>query len=82
MQNPTGGYGSYELRRGPLWLEWINPAEVFGVTHRQLMSEYRLITRTGHIMIEYDYPECTTSCLTALATFRKQYPNYRSQDIE
>lgn len=30
MQNPNGGFASYELIRGPKWLEWLNPAEVFG----------------------------------------------------
>ncbi|KAF7798580.1 hypothetical protein EIP86_009802 [Pleurotus ostreatoroseus] len=30
MQNPNGGFASYELIRGPEWLEWLNPAEVFG----------------------------------------------------
>ena len=30
MQNSDGGYASYELVRGPSWLEWLNPAEVFG----------------------------------------------------
>ena len=30
MQNDNGGYASYELVRGPKWLEWLNPAEVFG----------------------------------------------------
>jgi len=30
MQNPNGGFASYELVRGPKWLEWLNPAEVFG----------------------------------------------------
>lgn len=30
MQNPNGGFASYELIRGPSWLEWLNPAEVFG----------------------------------------------------
>lgn len=30
MQNPDGSYASYELIRGPLWLEKLNPAEVFG----------------------------------------------------
>ncbi|KAL5492357.1 ERG7 [Sanghuangporus weigelae] len=65
MQNQSGGFASYELVRGPRWLEWINPAEVF-----------------GNIMIEYEYPECTTSAITALAIFRKHYPDYRSADIE
>jgi squalene cyclase len=32
MQNPDGAFASYELIRGPLWLEAINPAEVFGAS--------------------------------------------------
>ena len=30
LQNPDGGFASYEVIRGPLWLELLNPAEVFG----------------------------------------------------
>lgn len=30
MQNTDGEFASYELIRGPWWLEWLNPAEVFG----------------------------------------------------
>ena len=30
MQNRDGGFASYELVRGPSWLELLNPAEVFG----------------------------------------------------
>jgi lanosterol synthase len=33
-------------------------------------------------MVEYNYPECSTSAITSLAIFRKLYPNYRSKDIE
>ena len=36
----------------------------------------------GNIMIEYNYPECTTSAITSLAIFRKHFPDYRAQDIE
>lgn len=36
----------------------------------------------GRIMIEYDYPECTTSCVTALNLFRKHWPDYRRDDID
>ncbi|EMD38881.1 hypothetical protein CERSUDRAFT_112601 [Gelatoporia subvermispora B] len=64
MQNSSGGYASYELIRGPAWLEKLNPAEVF-----------------GNIMIEYSYPECTTSVITALAIFKKHNPTYRVSDI-
>ncbi|CAD6500406.1 BgTH12-07583 [Blumeria graminis f. sp. triticale] len=36
----------------------------------------------GRIMIEYDYPECTTAVVTALSTFTKYYPEYRSAEIK
>ncbi|GJC93250.1 terpene cyclase/mutase family member [Colletotrichum higginsianum] len=35
----------------------------------------------GRIMIEYDYPECTTACVTALSLFQKHWPDYRQDDI-
>ncbi|KAH7890717.1 terpenoid cyclases/protein prenyltransferase alpha-alpha toroid [Phlebopus sp. FC_14] len=36
----------------------------------------------GDIMIEFCYPECTTSVITSLSIFKKYYPNYRSVDID
>jgi lanosterol synthase len=35
----------------------------------------------GRIMIEYDYPECTTAVVTALSLFSKYYPHYRAAEI-
>ncbi|KAF2685400.1 terpene synthase [Lentithecium fluviatile CBS 122367] len=35
----------------------------------------------GRIMIEYDYPECTTSVITALHAFQKHAPTYRAAEI-
>jgi len=35
MQNSDGGFASYELQRGPVWLEWLNSAEVFGKNYRK-----------------------------------------------
>lgn len=35
----------------------------------------------GRIMIEYDYPECTTAVVTALSLFAKHYPDYRTSEI-
>lgn len=64
MQNPGGGFASYETINGPSLLEALNPAEVF-----------------GRIMIEYAYPECTTSVVTALQLFRR-IDDYRNADIE
>ncbi|KAI9830327.1 MAG: hypothetical protein M1819_005708 [Sarea resinae] len=64
MQNPSGGFSSYEPTRGSEYLEYLNAAEVF-----------------SRIMVEYDYPECTTAVVTALSLFTEYYPNYRSADI-
>ena len=30
IQNPDGGFGSYEAKRSAIGLEWMNPAEMFG----------------------------------------------------
>lgn len=35
----------------------------------------------GRIMIEYDYPECTTAVVTAYSLFSEYYPDYRAEDI-
>ena len=36
----------------------------------------------GRIMIEYDYPECTTACVTVMSLFQEHYPNYRAAEIK
>lgn len=36
----------------------------------------------GRIMIEYDYPECTTAVVTALSLFTKYYPDHRAAEIK
>ena len=83
MQNPNGGFASYELIRGPKWLEYLNPAEVFGLSLVLPFTYWQsLNSDPGDIMIDYCYPECTTSVITSLAIFRKYYPDYRSADIE
>lgn len=35
----------------------------------------------GRIMVEYDYPECSTAVVTALRLFSKHDPQYRQADI-
>jgi len=49
VQNPDGGWGTYERIRGPRWLESFDSSRVFANT-----------------MIDYSYPECTSSCFRAL----------------
>lgn len=36
----------------------------------------------GNIMIEYNYPECSTASLTALSVFHRLHPSYRSREVE
>ena len=36
----------------------------------------------GRIMVEYDYPECSTAVVTALRLFSRFYPEYRRKDID
>ncbi|ORY19205.1 lanosterol synthase [Clohesyomyces aquaticus] len=36
----------------------------------------------GRIMVEYDYPECTTAVISALHMFQKFYPDYRAEEIK
>ena len=81
MQNPDGGFASYELVRGPSWVELLNPSEVFGeLVHFHYASP--LFIQIGKIMVEYEYPECTTSVLAPLFIFRKHYPHYKAEEIE
>lgn len=35
----------------------------------------------GRIMVEYDYPECTTAVVTVLTQFQKYFPDYRTDEI-
>ncbi|KAJ1554344.1 Lanosterol synthase (Oxidosqualene--lanosterol cyclase), partial [Nowakowskiella sp. JEL0078] len=65
LQNSDGGFASYEKIRGGQWLEWLNPAEVF-----------------GNIMIEYNYPECTTAVVMGLRAVKKYYPKYRTAEVD
>ena len=36
----------------------------------------------GRIMVEYDYPECTTAVVKALSLFSKYWPDYRADEIK
>ncbi|KAJ3292136.1 Lanosterol synthase (Oxidosqualene--lanosterol cyclase) [Rhizoclosmatium sp. JEL0117] len=36
----------------------------------------------GNIMVEYTYPECTTSVVLGLTEFREHYPNHRRKEID
>ncbi|KAI4123899.1 MAG: hypothetical protein LQ347_005959, partial [Umbilicaria vellea] len=62
-----------------------NASGGFSSYERQRGSEYLEYLNAaevfGRIMIEYDYPECTTAAVTALSLFTKHYPDYRAAEI-
>lgn len=47
-------------------------------THPQLLNPSEVF---GDIMIDYDYVELTSACITALASFHKAYPDRRADEV-
>ena len=47
----------------------------------ELLEHLNVAEVFGRIMVEYDYPECTTAVLTALAAFARFDPSYRAHEI-
>src|SRR5262249_10935168 len=57
-QNDDGGFGTYEKRRGPPWLDTVNPSEMFGTC----MTERSYLECTGSALyalghFRFVYPE-------------------------
>lgn len=50
-----------------------------GSEHLEMLNAAEVF---GRIMVEYDYPECTTACVTFLSAFSKNFPDYRRDDIK
>ena len=48
----------------------------------ELMEYLNAAEVFGRIMVEYDYPECTTAVVTVLTLFQKYYPDYRRKEID
>ncbi|GME60715.1 putative oxidosqualene:lanosterol cyclase [Neofusicoccum parvum] len=48
----------------------------------ELMEYLNAAEVFSRIMVEYDYPECTTAVVTALCLARERFPDYRSAEIE
>jgi squalene/oxidosqualene cyclase-like protein len=46
LQNPQGGWASYENIRGPAWLEKLNPSHIFG----NIMIEYNYVECSSAVM--------------------------------
>jgi squalene/oxidosqualene cyclase-like protein len=61
FQNKDGGWATYENTRGPTWLEFLNPSEVFG----EIMIDYSYVECTSASVqslaaFHRDYPEHRT----------------------
>lgn len=68
MQNPDGGFASYELVRGSTWLEWLNNSEVFGKSPGRKLFHFSLndcFCRSNHGRI---YVPRVSAKLMALTT--------------
>ncbi|KAJ2752314.1 hypothetical protein IWQ56_006755, partial [Coemansia nantahalensis] len=48
----------------------------------QLMEHLNASEVFGNIMVEYTYPECTTSVVLGLTAFAQAYPDYRAREIK
>lgn len=67
-------------------LTYQNPSGGCSSYEPQRAGEWMEILNTaevfGRIMVEYEYPECTTAVVTALSLFHNYWPDYRTKDIE
>ncbi|XVF23289.1 hypothetical protein REPUB_Repub13aG0024000 [Reevesia pubescens] len=69
LQNDDGGFAMYELTRSYKWLEmYISVTEL----HSELMF----------MEWQHRYVECTSAAIQALASFKKLYPEHRTEEIE
>ena len=48
----------------------------------RILEELNSSALFSGIMIDYDYPECTSSCLQGLAAFRRRYPTRLAPQVE
>lgn len=64
----------YQNRNGA----WSSYEARRGSEHLEMLNAAEVF---GRIMVEYDYPECTTACVTALSLFRQHWPAYRADEI-
>jgi lanosterol synthase len=83
-QNDDGGFSTYERRRGPLWLDRLNPSEMF----RDCMTEHSYVECTASAIeamatVQRQYPDVqrgriATSLKSAIAFIRQsQLPDGR-----
>lgn len=97
MQNPDGGFASYELVRGNKRLEWLNTAEVFGELtlygkvigadvggrgYYDRVYVSRVSSGLWEVRAALIGSRCTTSAISALLQYSSHSPDYRRKDIE
>ncbi|KAH6869755.1 terpenoid cyclases/protein prenyltransferase alpha-alpha toroid [Thelonectria olida] len=48
----------------------------------EFLEQLNITEIFGRHTVEYDYPECTSSCVTALSIFRQYWPMYRKNEVQ
>lgn len=74
FQSDDGGWASYEKRRGPFWLEHLNPSEVFG----EIMVDYSYVECTSSTIqalqiFNKHYPDYKPQCINKAITSGLQF---------
>ncbi|KAL0344956.1 UNVERIFIED_CONTAM: putative oxidosqualene cyclase [Sesamum radiatum] len=92
LQNSSGRFASYELTRSYAWLEVMKSKNTINIVNRregiesnQLYIHAQMINPVetfGDIMIDYQYPECTSAAIQGLKLFNRLHPGYRGKDIQ
>jgi 2,3-oxidosqualene cyclase len=77
MQNADGGWATYELRRGPTWLERLNPSDVFG----DIMVDYSYVECTSACVQALAAYVAANPGLTAPRTLALQRAMARGRDF-
>ena len=81
-QGPDGGFGSYEPKRVPFSLEWLNPAEMFGdsmteagyveCTSSCIVALERILTERPHLLSRPELTGIPNAVARGAANIRRQ----------
>ncbi|KAK9815761.1 hypothetical protein WJX72_009078 [[Myrmecia] bisecta] len=82
-QNRSGGWATYENTRSFAFLEnrtggWAMYENTRSFAFLEVINPSETF---GEIMIDYDYVELSSACITALTAFRKRHPGHRNPEI-
>ncbi|MFQ6638950.1 hypothetical protein Gotur_014599 [Gossypium turneri] len=84
LQNADGGFATYELTRSYQWLELSITRKVpaYFIFFSRHFSLTELHSDLMFMDWQHRYVECTSAAIQALASFKKLYPEHRTEDIQ